>query len=144
MESVNLSFHITPIDHSAGLGLEVWVNGNQIYNIDSILREIDVNVNFEVEDGQHQLEVVMKNKKATHTEIDEQGNITRDALLKLTDFSFDGINIDKVVWAKSRYHHDFNGTQAPVEDSFIDTMGCNGRVVMDFETPIYLWLLENV
>jgi hypothetical protein len=42
------------------------------------------------------------------------------------------------------YHHDTNGSTAPVTDSFYGTMGCNGRVEMRFTTPIYLWLLENM
>ena len=44
----------------------------------------------------------------------------------------------------SVYHHDFNGTQDPVEDEFYGDMGCNGTLTFSFQSPVYMWLMMNM
>ena len=56
----------------------------------------------------------------------------------------DEIDIGLIVTNKSEYVHDFNGTSEVVTDKFYSNMGCNGTVTLEFTTPFYLWLLENM
>ena len=57
---------------------------------------------------------------------------------------FDDIEIDQIVSELAEYHHNFNGTQPAIVDQFYGEMGCNGTLRLEFTTPIYLWLLENM
>ena len=95
-------------------------------------------------DGEHTLKLILKNKTAAHTKIDEQGNILSDATLAISNLAFDEIKLGHMVTKLATYDHDFNGTKAPVQDQFYGEMGCNGTVSLGFTTPIYLWLLENM
>jgi hypothetical protein len=103
-------------------------------------------VSLEIPDdeGEHEFKFVLKHKTPEHTVIDADGNITSDAVLSIANLAFDDIELGQVFVKQSVYHHDFNGSQAPVEDKFFGTMGCNGHVSLGFTTPIYLWLLENM
>ena len=81
---------------------------------------------------------------AAATLINDQGEITKDVTVSLTNKNFESINIDTVMEQCSTYHHDFNGSQEPIDDGFFGTLGCNGVVKFKFSTPIYLWMLENL
>lgn len=86
----------------------------------------------------------MSGKTPKQTVIDHQGNIVSDVLLQITNIEVDGIDISTVFAEKSTYTHDFNGSGDTVVDRFYGSMGCNGSVKLDFSTPFYLWLLENM
>jgi hypothetical protein len=38
---------------------------------------------------------------------------------------------------------DFNPPKL-IKDKFYGSMGCNGTITFEFNTPFYLWLLENM
>jgi hypothetical protein len=42
------------------------------------------------------------------------------------------------------YEHNANGTGPLVQDKFYGEMGCNGTVTLEFSSPTYLWLLEQM
>ena len=76
--------------------------------------------------------------------IDDQGNIMSDALLGVTEISFDEIDCTQIVQDISVYRHNLNGNGPEIEDQFFGDLGCNGSVEFKFTTPIYLWLLESM
>jgi hypothetical protein len=96
------------------------------------------------DDGEHQLRVVMSGKTAEHTQINQAGDITKDATLKISAVTIDGIDVNQLFLDRCVYTHDFNGTQPKIKDTFHGVAGCNGTIAFEFTTPIYLWLLENM
>ena len=105
----------------------------------------DITVEFDdADDESHVLEFVLSGKTIEHTKITAQGEITSDVTVRIQDIAFDDIVIDQIVSELAKYHHDFNGTQTATVDRFYGEMGCNGTVRLEFTTPIYLWLLENM
>ena len=76
--------------------------------------------------------------------MDDQGNIIKDATLQISTVTIDGIDVNQLFLEKCVYTHDFNSTQPETKDSFYGTAGCNGTIVFEFTTPIYLWLLEHM
>lgn len=128
-----------------GCSLEVRIDGQSIWrgSVDDQAQIISHEME-DADDRHHLLEIELLDKKLEHTQIDEQGNILSDLLVTVSDFKFDGIEIDQIVYTQATYNHDFNGTKDPVKDEFYGTMGCNGTVSMFFTTPVYLWLLENM
>ena len=142
--TATVSFEVAPSDPSCPLGVEVWVDQQQIFNTEHLTAAATVQFDLEEDDGEHELRVVLKNKLPQHTKIDAEGNIVEDAVITVNCFEFDKIGVDQVVQEQAVYHHDFNGSAAPVQDQFYGSMGCNGTLSLKFSTPIYLWLLDHM
>ncbi len=140
-----ISFLIESSDSSIPLGFEARVNGQVQFNTEHVQQPtmVKIPVDDQVE-TEHTLELILKNKLPEHTKVSDSGEIISDAVLKITDISFDQIPIGDIVFNQAQYAHDFNGTQSAVEEKFFDCMGCNGTVTLKFSTPIYLWFLENM
>jgi hypothetical protein len=105
-----------------------------------------VNILHEVSDAdaEHELRVVLKNKQPEHTQIDDQGNITKDAVLTIDRIEFDGIELNDLFIKNNEYRHSFNSTKEPTVNKCYQEMGCNGTVSLKFKTLFYLWLLETI
>jgi len=145
MNSSSFSFDVSPSDAANPLGIEVWVDDQQIADYPALnqLQNIVYVFNDEVEHS-HSVKIVVKNKTAAHTVINESGEILRDSLVYVKNFKIDQIEIDRVVYEKAVYTHDFNGSQSKVSDQFYGSAGCNGIITLEFTSPGYIWLLENL
>lgn len=144
MTSATISCVINTTNVSANLGIEVWLDEEQILNQDNVVNLIELNHTLPDDDGEHELRFVLKNKTIEHTKIDEQGNIISDACLTISNLSFDDIELKQIFVNEAVYTHNFNGTQPETQTKFYGEMGCNGTVSLKFTTPIYLWLLEHM
>lgn len=143
--TIKLKFSIEPTDPSCPLSFEVFWDGVSQAHCFHI-RETE-HVEIELDDtleAEHNLEIVMSGKTQDHTKLDEQGNIVKDALLKITDVSIDEVDVSLLLYTLATYSHDFNGTADHTRVPFHGLLGCNGIVSFKFSTPYYLWLLENM
>lgn len=133
---------INTTDPTVPLGLRVTLNDQVIFD----QAHIKENILFEylIPDGDQQYVLIfeMSGKMHEHTVINSAGEITKDALLTLTNFSIDDIDLTNI--KTFEYQHDFNGTGELATHKFYSELGCNGQVIIKFSTPIYLWLLENM
>jgi hypothetical protein len=144
METVAVNFDLDSSNYAATLGFLVMYNNNVIVDIDHVNNKRTIGFDLELEDGDHELQFIMKNKTIDDTTVDEVGNIVIDTCLTI-----DSVEIDKVALGynfikHSVYCHDFNGNQDKIEEPFYGTMGCNGTVNFKFSSPFYIWLLENL
>ncbi len=140
-----LNFEVIPSDVSKPLGLEVWLDDQQISNYDTVTQTQTISCVFDDDVEQlHCVKIVVKNKTQEHTTVNELGEILTDSLFDINKFVLDGIEIDHIVQQKAVYIHDFNGTKPQVNDKFYNNAGCNGTIIFEFNSPIYLWLLENM
>ena len=138
-----LSFAVSAT--GADLSLKVTLDGAVIYQDLPGAEPAVITYEFnDAQEGPHNLVFEMQGKLPTHTVLDAQGQIIQDRFVMITDLAFDDIALGHMFTEVARYDHDHNGTTAPVTDSFHGIMGCNGRVTVEFTTPIYLWLLENM
>ena len=144
MDKTTVTFDLTSSDYAAALGFEVLLDNVSLLSIDHVLESTPVSLEIPDDEGEHEFKFVMKNKTPEHTVVNDAGNITKDAMLSIANITFDGIDLGYFFVEQCVYHHDFNGSQAPIEDKFFGSMGCNGHVSLRFTTPIYLWLLENM
>jgi hypothetical protein len=126
------------------LAFEVLLNNTVVFATAHVAQPTTVEFAIADDEGEHELKFVLKNKTQDHTAIDEQGNITSDAVLSITNVSIDGIKLGHMFSEQTCYYHDTNGTESLAEHKFFGAMGCNGHVSLKFSTPIYLWLLENM
>jgi len=141
--TTTISGFIDSSDKKIPLGTEVWIDNTCVVNVEHVNRIVHFSHEMLDDDGNHELRIVMKHKIPEHTELDDAGNIVRDAMLVVSDIKFDEIALENLFLEHTVYTHDFNGSQPTIEDKFFGDMGCNGTVSMKFTTPAYLWLLEN-
>jgi hypothetical protein len=142
---VTISFTLDTTDADAALGFEAWIDDRKCLDVDHVKETQKTTLELEDTDGtEHELRLILKNKTAEHTRIDEHGNILTDARIIISDVAFDEISLGPIVAEKATYEHDFNGTGQPNSDKFYGEMGCNGTVSLKFTTPMYLWLLEHM
>jgi len=127
------------------LHLSLILDGQEIQCLEPSAEDqkISVQINDDVE-LEHCLSLVMSGKHMDHTKIDEQGQILEDRVIEITDVRIDDIELGYVFTQTAKYTHDHNSTSTETTDSFYGIMGCNGRVDFRFNTPVYLWLLENM
>ena len=142
--TTTISGFIDSSDKKITLGTEVWIDNICVVNVEHVDRIVHFSHVLEEDNAEHELRIVMKHKTPDHTELDDSGNIIRDAMLSISDIKFDEIALGQVLLNKAVYTHDFNGSQPPVDDKFFGDLGCNGTVSLKFTAPTYLWLLENM
>lgn len=135
---------VSTTDDSVPLGVEIWLDSTQIINCTHLAGDLNFFVPVDNDESPHQLKFVMKNKRSEHTTVDADGNIVKDALLKLHNIRFDDVPVDQYIVEHAVYLHGLNHLQQPIEDRFYGSMGCNGNVIVDFYTPIELWMLEQL
>lgn len=127
------------------LGLAIWLDDRKYYDKNPLCGTTPVIIEFDDDDANHSLGIILKNKQMHHTSIDpDTGDILEDSLLEISNFTVDNIEIDQLFNDQSVYTHDCNGTADRQEYKFYGTMGCNGLVRFNFETPFYLWMLEHL
>ena len=142
--TTTISGFIDSSDKKITLGTEVWIDDICVVNVEHVDRIVHFFHVLEEDNAEHELRIVMKHKTPDHTELDDAGNMIRDAMLSISDIKFDEIALGQVLLNKAVYTHDFNGSQPPVDDKFFGDLGCNGTVSLKFTAPTYLWLLENM
>lgn len=92
---------------------------------------------------QNKIIVEMYNKQDGDTTKDSDGNIANDVLLNIQNISIDEIELGQLLWTKSIYYPDPSNTSAPSHMKECVNLGWNGRWELEFDSPVYLWLLEN-
>ena len=141
---ITLKCALTSTDFTVPLGMRILLDDQVIYENSHVAAEEQIEHKLSDADAEHELTFELFGKLAEHTKINEAGEIVKDALLSITAFELDEIDIFQVIQDIAVYYHDFNGTKEPVESEFHGDIGCNGKVKFKFNTPVYLWLLENM
>jgi hypothetical protein len=139
-----ITFDVGTTNPKATLGVEVWLDHQQLIDLEHVTEPIPVTLQVDDDDNEHELRVVLKNKSVTDTVIDVEGCIISDTCLIVRNFKFDDIEVDQLVSEQAVYHHSFNTDQAATDNRFYWNMGCNGTMSLKFSTPIYIWLLEHM
>jgi hypothetical protein len=141
METTNLKMSLG----ATGLGttLTVALDDQVIWSGDPGTKQVQISHDLLNDEKDHVMTIELSGKTEQHTIVDEQGEIAQDLLVKIHDIFLDDVDISQLVWAKSQYRHDFNGSQPEILDQFFGDMGCNGKIEFQFSTPAYLWILEN-
>ena len=143
-DTSKISFDIRTSDSTAKIGVAVWMDNTCLYQTDHLMEHKHVDYAVLDDNTERKLCIVISGKTPEHTQIDEQGNIVKDVVVNISNFTIDEIDVGQLFNEKSVYTHDFNGTQPEIQDTFYGAAGCNGTISFEFSTPIYLWLLENM
>ena len=96
----------------------------------------------EVEEEQtHSLEICLLNKTDLDCFVDENGQITRDMLLNIESIEIEDIDLGILKWSASEFTPNDQGI-APIKGCV--NLGWNGVYRLEFNSPFYLWLLDNL
>ena len=144
MSTIQFSCKVSTTDAHAGLGFEAWVDGDKFLDIDHVVESQQVVIDIDDDSAEHVLRLVMKNKTLADTKINQAGEIVQDARLIIENIAFDDLKLGYIFTKLAKYTHDFNGTGIETQENFYSEMGCNGTVCLEFNTPVYLWLLEHM
>lgn len=108
----------------------------------------------EVEEGDCSLCVEFVNKNANDTVKGDNNEIVSDLLLNIESIEIDDIELGTIKWTHSDYRpiypKDYAEIQAKnginLSESIKDcvNLGWNGRWILPFQSPFYIWLLENI
>ena len=101
------------------------------------------------------LEIEFLNKGFGDTVLDENGEILSDFLLNIDSIEIDEIDLGTLKWTLSQYHpiypHDYilnvikeTGKEPDKVIHSCVNMGWNGKWVLPFQSPFYIWLLEDL
>jgi hypothetical protein len=99
------------------------------------------------------LDIILSKKDSSQTVVSEDGDIIKDQLLKITSIEVDDIDIATLIyegvytpkysepWASQQRK---SGKNLPESFKNVTQLGHNGTWSLQFETPFYMWLLENL
>lgn len=92
-------------------------------------------------DSEYQLGIELLDKNKYDTQIDSNGNITKDTLLKLKLIELDDIDVlPTASLNQTSFYYEHDGEKTPL----YNVMGRNGTSIIKFTTPFYIWLLDNI
>lgn len=147
MSTFSISFDLVTNCPTLGMGFEFWIDDDLYIDRPSIEQPETIVIDS-ISDLAHPtsraMTFVFKNKKLEHTILGENNSFIQDPVITIDNFKIDNIDCGHILHQLAEYYHDFNGTGAPTIDKFYGTMGCNGRVALEFKTPIFIWLLEHM
>lgn len=144
MHTTSISFVLDTTDAQVSLGFEFWIDSHCVLDIAHVDAPIKVHHEIDDAEGTHEARFVLKNKTDQHTAIDSDGNIVQDARLTISNLCVQDVPLGHAMVKLAKYSHNFNGTGSQTQEKFYGEMGCNGEVVWNFDTPGYLWLLEQL
>jgi hypothetical protein len=101
----------------------------------------------EVADGDNSLEISLLNKLPTDTIKDDNGNIIGDLILSIESIDIDDIELSTLKWDRSLYYplypSSYTGEHVKEVKNCVN-LGWNGTWKLAFQSPFYIWLLENL
>lgn len=89
----------------------------------------------------HQLAIELRHKLPEHTVIDDQGKIIEDSVLLIESFSIEDVEItEQLSTNEKQFYYEHSGGR----HQLYNTLGVNGKAIINFSSPIYIWMLENI
>ena len=126
------------------LTVKVLYNNTERMSVDVITSNTLIVDIPDIEDATHKIDLVVSGKNSSHSKVNNDNTVTSTELI-FSDFNIDGTSIDSIVQVNPLpYTHNFNGAGSDTTEKFYGTAGCNGTITLEFTTPFYLWLLENM
>lgn len=108
----------------------------------------------EVEEGDCNLCIEFLNKDAYDTVKGDNEEIVSDLLLNIESIEIDEIELGTIKWTHNNYRPIYpkdyaqfqakNGNDLPESIKDCVNLGWNGRWILPFQSPFYVWLLENI
>ena len=104
----------------------------------------------DITEGKHTLSIRLENKEDSDVVKDNADSdnytIIKDMLLNIDDIEIDNISLGKLIW-ETKFVLDrpieYQGKTITEFERCVN-LGNNGTYILEFSSPFYLWLLENL
>jgi len=146
MNDVKLSFDLEVSDPSRPLTFKVAINDNIIYDIQTTKSFYNFEYFIPDNHSKYKVNFIIDGKTDAHTVISDNNEIVSSAQITVKDIELDDINLSEMFFNNDdliTYTHNNNGYGDEIVDVFDACLGFNGVVEFTFETPLYVWLLDN-
>lgn len=144
-EPVEISISLSSSFWKTAPKTKVFIDETLIF--DGTVSEIKtINWSGDLIEGKHKIVIELYDKDKYQT-VMEDNVIVKDQLLNIDTITFDDIDIGYLKHSLSKYYPDKNHyTDNSVPEIINDcvNLGYNGKWEIEFNTPIYIWLLENI
>ena len=146
METVEVKFTLEPTWFNNAPKIKVAINNNIL--LDTQFEEkLDFKQTVELsEDCSHQLTFTLYDKTNNDTVV-KDGVIEKDTLIKISNIELEDTDLTSMLSLNKElfyYEHDTNGTAPLEKHTLYNDLGCNGTATINFTTPFYIWMLENL
>ena len=117
---------------------KVWLDNSVIFQglVDS---PIKIKTSLTLREGEHCIKIGLFDKDGKTQTIMADDRIVKDQLLNIDSIIMDDIDLGYLLHANSTFVD-----QSGQEYQQMVNLGLNGIWTMPFQTPIYVWLLENL
>ena len=96
----------------------------------------------EITEGSNVLKIRLENKDRSDTvQNEDKTAIVKDMLLNIVSIEIDEINLGQLIWDASSFTSD--DADRPTLKNCVN-LGWNGTWQLEFTSPFYIWLLENI
>ena len=152
-ETLKFKISISGTYHSKVPEYSIWLDDQMIKRdkISVASDEIEtIEFSSTIADGDHAISIRLENKAGPDTikdvESPDSFAIVKDMLLNIKGIEVDGTSIGRLIWDGVFIldePHEYNGKTIIHMDNCVN-LGWNGAYVFKFESPFYIWLLENL
>lgn len=129
---------------TADLNLKAFVDDTKFFDSSPTATSTQIGFSIVDDEQQHTIKFVLSGKLSSDTELDSLGNFIKDTSIVINNFTFENVECDHWINQIITYSHNSNGHGAEIQDSFGGVMGCNGTASFNFQTPIFVWLMDNM
>lgn len=138
VDTLDLEINLSSTQWDLAPRAKVWLDTSVIFQgvVDNAVK-IKTKVNMR--EGEHCLKISFFGKDGRTQTIIEDGKIVKDQLLNIDSIIMDDIDLGHLVYSNSKFV-DETGT----EHRNMINLGLNGDWTLKFQTPVYVWLLENL
>lgn len=146
--------NLEPIDIVISLSSDFWKDPPKakVYIDDTLIFDGEVKKPEEIKwtgelsESAHKLIIELYGKDKYQTVL-EDNKIVKDQILNIDTVMFDEIDIGYLKHTHSNYYPNkeiYPHESIPVKITDCVNLGWNGRWELEFTSPIYIWLLENI
>jgi hypothetical protein len=124
----------------------IWIDDHPVIQTEIVSDKPQVhNFTRDLDIGTHVIKIRLENKTSQDTKV-ENGEIVGDMLLNVDDIKIDDISLGHLMW-NANYELDqqqqYQGKEIDHLDNCVN-LGWNGTYILTFDSPFYIWLLENL
>lgn len=146
-DDTKLSFDLEVSHPLKPLNFKLLINDSIIYDISTTKKQYHMEYQIPNNTNKFKVNFELSGKTDQHTTINENNEIVESAQITINNIELDDISLSKMFFNNDdliTYTHDNNGHGNKIVDVFDACLGFNGVVEFNFETPLYVWLLDNI
>ena len=130
----------------------VIINVNEDTHFEGILKgEQAINFKVDIEDNSSNcLDIIFDNHHMSDTVIDDVGAVIKGKWIIIENIKFEGIDLEHllfdngIITVYDEWYNKQDREKWPLKRRFETELSWNCKYTINFDSPLYIWLLENL